>query len=86
VHPNEIRVNRRDIGFPEIVQRLPQPATECGHSCFARYTVTPHRRGASSIATTRAYLLQGKSFLTALRRGAVFTRLSPPRAIWLDDG
>jgi hypothetical protein len=29
MHPDEIRVARRDIGFRKIVQRLPEPAAEC---------------------------------------------------------
>jgi hypothetical protein len=29
MHPDEIRVAPRDIGFRKIVQRLPEPAAEC---------------------------------------------------------
>jgi hypothetical protein len=89
MHPDEIRVICRHVNLGKIVQRLPEPAgnakVNSGHSCVARYTVI----GASwksSIATTRNHLLQGKSFLTALRREATFTRVSPNRAISLDGG
>jgi len=29
MHPDEIRVARRDVGFREIARRLPQAAAEC---------------------------------------------------------
>jgi hypothetical protein len=90
MHPNEIRVARRTSTSARLGSDCLSPLwnakAKSGHLCCPRYTVTPRRRcGRSSIATIRGHLPQGKSFLTALRRGVVITRLARTRAIWPDD-